>query len=833
MLLRVRLFMLLITQAIEKRGGIAAVFNLVYRKVKREGISLQFNKLFQKIKLHSKANDISNLSLPEVFHDVGEFLDPRVLIIAELSIPQCTKYRVDQKKELLGLIDIPCKVCDWTDLVACFSALSTHTTVIFYRVPGHAKVLELVNEAKRLKLDVYWEVDDLIFKRDVLEVSKNISVLDKTTIAMLLSGADLYKTAMLACGKTIASTSSLANEMLSVGVKQAYVIENALDEQTLRIAETILSEQVKEQAGAVRIVYGSGTDTHDVDFKEAETALLYILENFPKVEFCLIGKLNLADEFETYQERIERIPFCSYKEYLGLLAKCDINIAPLEDSIFNEGKSNIKYLEASAVKLPSICSARSTFKQVIDEGENGFLCNTESDWINAFTRLIQSKELRSNIANSAYETIMRDYLPQQIANQQVASLFSPSLVNSKKKRILSVNIFYSPKSFGGATIVAEQVNQILNERDDLDVVVFTSLHQTDLPGYSLRRYQVGNTPVFGVSLPSGSNDSTDFENPDINDAFLEVLASTKPDIVHFHSIQGMGVTMIDICQKLKIPYCITLHDAWWICGRQFLIDKNNKFCTQETIDLNVCDSCVSNSELNRYRAKRLTPALLGAETLLSPSKHFAGVYAKNVDNNCTIKINKNGILFPKEIIKKTLAKKIRFGYVGGNTEIKGIHLILQAFKTLNRNDYELVVVDNTLNLGYSSFSQGMFDGIDNCKIVGAYTQETMDDFFQSIDVLLFPTQWKESFGLTVREAIARNVWVIATDAGGVVEDIIPGENGTVIPLSDDYEYLRTAVNEVLNLLPSKFNNASGVDLQKEHINTFQDQAAELANFFLH
>ena len=62
---------------------------------------------------------------------------------------------------------------------------------------------------------------------------------------------------------------------------------------------------------------------------------------------------------------------------------------------------------------------------------------------------------------------------------------------------------------------------------------------------------------------------------------------------------------------------------------------------------------------------------------------------------------------------------------------------------------------------------------------------------------MFPTQWKESFGLAVREALARNVWVIATDAGGVVEDLIDGENATIIPLDGDYVSLRKAIVQAI------------------------------------
>jgi len=45
----------------------------------------------------------------------------------------------------------------------------------------------------------------------------------------------------------------------------------------------------------------------------------------------------------------------------------------------------------------------------------------------------------------------------------------------------------------------------------------------------------------------------------------------------------------------------------------------------------------------------------------------------------------------------------------------------------------------------------------------------MDDFYAEIDVLLFLSQWKETFGLTIREALARGIRVIQTDSGGTTE----------------------------------------------------------------
>ena len=152
------------------------------------------------------------------------------------------------------------------------------------------------------------------------------------------------------------------------------------------------------------------------------------------------------------------------------------------------------------------------------------------------------------------------------------------------------------------------------------------------------------------------------------------------------------------------------------------------------------------------------------------------------------------------------------------------------FAELAQIDLKLVIVDNTTNLGYSSYRQDFWSNIPSVEVVPAYTQQTIDDFFADIDVLLFPTQWKESFGLTVREAIARNVWVIATDAGGVTEAIRHGENGLIIPFNDQGHALKQGVLETVEYF-KRFNIGDEIRLKTDRITFFEDQAAELGQIY--
>lgn len=749
----------------------------------------------------------------------------RVLIIAETSIPQCTKYRVVQKQEWFRRLGIACTYISWTDSIACREALQTHSHVIFYRVPAHDAVLGLITEAKRLHLRTFWEADDLVFDGDVLRQSRALARLSRTTQDQLLEGASLYREAMLACDAAIASTPGLAEAMRRAGMVDVRVIENGLDDESRSTAAAVRAgRETRYDDGILRIVYGSGTNTHDVDFEEAAAALGRIMERYPHVRLRLIGPLAVPPCLAPVRDRIERLPATAYDRYLQLLGECDISIAPLEDFVFNDAKSNIKYLEASIVGLASVCSPRAAFAAAITHEENGFLCSNSQEWEDALTRLVTDPALRQRVAAAARENVLHDYDPVRLAKRQLAPLVVDHR-HTGQLRILSVNIFYAPRSFGGATVLAENVNRLMQERGDVDLHVFTSVPESVTRAYSLHRYAADGVNIFGMGLPDTIHEqAAGFDNPESIPCFAAVLDAVQPDIVHFHSIQGIGVGALDLCATRGVPYAVTLHDAWWICGRQFMINREGMFCDQTAIDPKICAACVDDQGRNMARMRHARTALEKASLLMAPSQYFADLYAANGFRR--VHVNKNGVARPDGRGRTRRAGPVRVGYVGGNTRIKGFHLVQQAFRELGELPATLVLVDNTVNLGFSSIGPSATRGIKNIEVVPAYTHETIDEFFADIDVLLFPTQWKESFGLTVREAIVRNVWVIATDAGGVVEDIKPGRNGTIIPFRDDGTALKAAIVDAVDRV-GRFRSGEPVAFDSSGIRTCEEQAAEL------
>lgn len=88
----------------------------------------------------------------------------------------------------------------------------------------------------------------------------------------------------------------------------------------------------------------------------------------------------------------------------------DIAVAPLEDSNINRSKSNLKYLEYTAMNIPCIYSDIGPYKDIKDKKTGLIVENKTECWTNAIINLIEDEELYKTILKNAYEDVEENYL---------------------------------------------------------------------------------------------------------------------------------------------------------------------------------------------------------------------------------------------------------------------------------------------------------------------------------------------------------------------------------------------------------------------------------------
>ncbi|MCX6968776.1 MAG: glycosyltransferase [Verrucomicrobia bacterium] len=758
-----------------------------------------------------------------------------VLIVAELSIPQCLRYRVNQKAEVLESMGHATKVISWTDSHACLSALPTHGAVIFYRTPAVKEVVLLAREARRLGLATFFEIDDLVFDAEEYRRNSNLLALEKSEQLDLLRGAELYRDMLGHVDHAIGSTELITGRLRALAPGQAFTVENALDRTLLDAAERRFP---RAASAPVTIVYGSGTKTHDADFALVANPLARVMAEHPSVRLLLAGPLLLPAALEPFRERVIRIPLMGFEDYLSTLARCDINLAPLEPGLFNDAKSNIKFLEASVLGLPSICSPREEFKNVIRDGENGFLAGDDEEWHRKLTALVADPDLRAGMGRRARQEVLATHDPQIRTRQQLQPLLEvafPAVEAAGTEpgsplKVLVVNVLFAPTSFGGATCVAEQMSLELSRLPQTEVAVFTGTVNPETEMNSLHCYEWNGIPVFAAKLPGAGSPRDDYENPAMARLFMEVLDCVRPDVVHFHSVQILSAELARVCQWRELPYVITLHDAWWICERQFMVMADGHYCGQRGVDPLKCVGCTADTGITTRRFNYLWDILAKAHHLLTPGAFFRELYIRTGVDADHISVNKNGVLQPagrpRQARDEAAGRCVTFAFVGGRATHKGYFWLLEIFREIRESNFRLKIVDLDRKFGGRSVFAREWSVAGEVVIAEPYTQDTLEDFYSDVDVLLFPSLWKESFGLTVREALLRDIWVISTDCGGPAEDLRDGVNANIVPMGDRGAF-RDAVVAILRQPEwlSAYRNP-----HKSEVRLFPEQALETREF---
>jgi glycosyltransferase involved in cell wall biosynthesis len=164
-------------------------------------------------------------------------------------------------------------------------------------------------------------------------------------------------------------------------------------------------------SGDFVIGYASGTKTHDKDFEVCVDALWKFMDSNPSSHLEIVGytPIDIQSVPKTFRGRVTMIKPVPHNQLLDLIRRWSVNIAPLEINDFTHGKSELKFLHASLMQVPTIASPSSSFLQAITNGQNGIIACTSEDWFSAFEKLSSNPGFRGQLGQMAYKSTQRDY----------------------------------------------------------------------------------------------------------------------------------------------------------------------------------------------------------------------------------------------------------------------------------------------------------------------------------------------------------------------------------------------------------------------------------------
>ena len=109
--------------------------------------------------------------------------------------------------------------------------------------------------------------------------------------------------------------------------------------------------------------------------------------------------------------------------------------------------------------------------------------------------------------------------------------------------------------------------------------------------------------------------------------FVRFLDRFGPDVVHFHSLQTLGATLVRAAKDAGAATVVTMHDFWWWCARQFLVDRGFRPCNL-VVEAGACE-CEVDRPFLEHRNDVLASLLPHADLVLAPSASAAAVFAAN------------------------------------------------------------------------------------------------------------------------------------------------------------------------------------------------------------
>lgn len=396
-----------------------------------------------------------------------------VLYINGCFLPHPARYRVTHQREQLLAADISSNEVNYTQLTA--DLVRMYRVFIFFRCPYTQDIGKFIKAAKENNKVVLYDVDDLVIDKKYTKSIKYLDHMPEAEQFVYYRGLELNRQTLEMCDGAVTTTERLAEELKKY-VPYVYINRNVASEEMLKISdqewEKRLNQGNKDER-QIRLGYFSGSITHNDDFRSILPVIVRLMKKYENLVLTIAGELDLPEELNIFASRIKCKAFSDWKKLPGMLADVDINLAPLENNIFNEAKSENKWVEAALVRVPTVAANVGAFARMITHGMNGMLCASEEEWEISLTSLIEDRELRERIGRQAYAYCRKHctsvYTAAPFANY-IRSIMKPNIVFIVPVLQISGGILVILKHCAVLKLAGYDVT-ILNQGDEKDTSI--------------------------------------------------------------------------------------------------------------------------------------------------------------------------------------------------------------------------------------------------------------------------------------------------------------------------------------------------------------------------
>jgi glycosyltransferase involved in cell wall biosynthesis len=327
-------------------------------------------------------------------------------------------------------------------------------------------------------------------------------------------------------------------------------------------------------------------------------------------------------------------------------------------------------------------------------------------------------------------------------------------------------------------------------------------------------------------------------NEDVGNWFAAYLHAWRPDVVHVTSCDTLSPSVITVAKAHELPVIVTLTDFWFLCMRHTLLKGDGTLCCGPESAWG-CLQCLAHDAkaytvpravlpeavvragltwastkplLTRQRGLRgvlgdvarrqetVRSALLQADIILAPTAFLRMMFVRNGYPPDRISVSAYGMDdgWVPEDREKTPAAGVRIGYLGQIEPLKGVDLLVRAFRRVATPDATLTLYGNDAkNPAYTAELRRLSEEDPRIHFAGPFSRDERAAVLRNLDVVVVPSRWYENAPIVIAEAHAMRTPVIAANLGGMAEVVRDDTDGMLFA-PDDIDDLTRCLQRVID-----------------------------------
>ncbi|MGW7160933.1 glycosyltransferase [Paenibacillus taichungensis] len=331
------------------------------------------------------------------------------------------------------------------------------------------------------------------------------------------------------------------------------------------------------------------------------------------------------------------------------------------------------------------------------------------------------------------------------------------------EKVLIAHSLYPPHIIGGAEISTQILAQTMNRHYDVKVITVGGHEKREVRTEIINGIEISRLPYNNRYWIGNSVQETSAANKmmwRVQDIFnikqyryiKAYLARVQPAIIHTQNIPGLSLAIWKAAHELNIPVVHTLRD----------------FSLIDPIKISAYSRLYR--QISR-RYSRMISSVIGISNHILGSHTTLGFFersSKHVIHNIVEENNNVQELYAEKEIHHH--QPLNIGYFGQLTEVKGVHYLIDAVKSLGQD------IVGTLHIfGDGPLLQHLKQLVGSeSRIIfrGKLDKSQISPQMKEMDLTVVPSTWAEPFGRVVIESYQVGTPVYASRVGGMAEILL-------------------------------------------------------------